>query len=175
MKKSRASNSERKYAFQFLLYFRCQNITVDLVPLFNFSWKGWPMMKIKILRTCCFIYEVTLAFILVTYKNFTQDNNFFSEVYKAPKRSLSAHNACILQTIAAIPSTMKKIRFTIAISNTFLLHIRDFKIQERGRRQRRPEVKINLCSSVRMTKSPDCRVFARHESDKCSFRVVDKT
>ena len=52
---------------------------------------------------------------------------------------------------------------------------RDFKIQERGRRQRRPEVKINLCSSVRMTKSPDCRVFARHERDKCSFRVVDKT
>ena len=52
---------------------------------------------------------------------------------------------------------------------------RHFKIQQRGRRHRQPEVKINMRSSLSMTKSKTCRVLARDGRDPNKFDVLGKT
>ena len=55
------------------------------------------------------------------------------------------------------------------------LPIWDFKIQERGRREREPEVKWHLKVSLRMTTSWMCRVVVDDGRDSKAFRVGDKT
>ena len=56
-----------------------------------------------------------------------------------------------------------------------LISITDFKIQERGRREREPEVKWLLEASLRMTTSSMCYVLVGDGRDSKAFRIADKT